>query len=250
MKFEVIGWTNYEDEKYPAHCGDYDAVDRAVAEAIRTGGFRFGGDTHQSDDACTPVLSDGTRAQFSFREWGYIMAEALSLYDENGPDYMAWYMDIERTLLDGEELVLPPAGVDESRIRPRAELAETFPFEVSPAAFDAVASGKKTVEFCTRENGLEAVCEGDFLLYQCGEKRCRVKVKSVESFPSFTALFGGDEADEKELRRRKNLVRRALYRGYNAPALHRELAEKYPNGERELYFAAAFTFARAGEEKA
>ncbi len=249
MKFSVIGWTSYEDEKFPAHCEDYDAVDGAVAEAIRAGGFRFGGDTHQNGDTCTPVLSDGTRAQFSFREWGYVMAEALSLYDESGPDYMAWYMDIERTLLGGEKLVLPPAGVDESRIRPREELAETFPFSVSPAAFDAVASGKKTVEFCARENGLERVCRDDFLLYECGEKRCRVRVTSVEHFPSFAALFGGED-DGEELRRRKNLVRRALYEGCDAPALRCELAEKYPNGEKELYSVAAFTFARADEEEA
>ena len=249
MKFSVIGWTNYEDERYPEHRGDYGAVDRAVEEAVKAGGFRFGGDTHQSDAPCTPVLSDGTRALFSFREWGYVMAEALSLYNENGLDYMAWYMDIERTLLEGEELVLPPAGVDESRIRPREELAETFPFPVSPAAFDAVASGKKTVEFCTLENGLERVCKGDFLFYECGERRCRVKVKSVETFASFAALFG-EETDARELRRRKNLIRRALHEGCDAPALHRDLSARYPSGDSELYSVAAFTFVRAGEEKA
>lgn len=247
MKFSVIGWTHYEDETYPEHRGDYDAVDRAVEEAVKSGGFRFGGDTHQSGAPCTPVLSDGTRALFSFREWGYVMAEALSLYNENGLDYMAWYMDIERTLVEGEELVLPPAGVDESRIRPRAELAETFDFSISPAAFDAVCTGKKTVEFCTRENGLERVCAGDFLRYECGGKTCRVQVTRVESFPSFSALFGGEE-DEKERRRRKNLVRRALYKGCDAPALFRELTAKYPSGEKELYSAVAFTFVRVPEE--
>ncbi len=249
MKFEVIGWTNYEDETYPEHRGDFGAVDCAVEEAIRRGGYRFGGDSHQNGETCTPVLSDGTRALFSFREWGYIMAEALDLRTENGLDYMEWYMDIEKSLIDGEELVYPPAGVEKSRIKPRAEFAETFPFAVSPAEFEAIVSGKKRVELCTKEGGRERVCRDDFLLFACGEQTCRVQVTGVESFESFAALFGNAaEGAESETARRKNLVNCALYEGCDPPALHRSLAARYPNGESELYSVAAFTFARVSEK--
>ncbi len=249
MKFEVIGWTHYEDDTYPIHRGDYGAVDLAVEEAVRAGGYRFGGDTHQGGETCTPVLNDGTRVLYSFREWGYVMAEALSLYTDNGLNYMEWYMDIEKTLIEGVELVLPPAGVDRSRIKKRAELAETFSLHVSPAVFAAVAAGKKTVEICTKEEELERLCKGDFLLYVCGEKQCRVKVKMAESFASFDALFMmSEEISESERRHRRALVQSALYEGCSPEALYEALKARYPKGNSELYSVQAITFGRIPEK--
>ncbi len=242
MNFQVIGWTDYENDAYPMHSGDFGAVDRAVVEAIRAGGFRFGGDTHQSGAPCTPVLNDGTRACYSFREWGYLMAEAYELRLGDDWDYMAWYMDIQKEL-DGETLILPPAGVDKARIVARSELCEEFSVPVSPAALNAVRRGAKTKEILTKENGFERVCKGDVLCFTCGEV-CRVRVTKTEDFASFDALFKGSEWDsERELRRRKRMISCALYAGCDAEQLYRSLSARFPDGGSG-FSTVVFSFVR------
>lgn len=220
MKFEVIGWTNYDDETYPEHQGDFGAVEFAVAEAIRRGGYRFGGDTHQGAETGTPVLNDGTRACFSFREWGYLMAEALSLEGPDGPAYMEWYMDLEKELSGDVELVLPPDGVEKSRIKKRAALAETFSVPVLPEEFEAAAAGKKTAAFFPKAGEFDRICRGDALAFSSEDRTflCRVARTEVFSVPE---LFGSADGPFPE--RRKLLLKRARFGEFRTADALREL---------------------------
>lgn len=207
MKFRVIGWTHYEDEAYPEHRGDFGAVEHAVAEAIRAGGYRFGGDTHQGAETGTPVLNDGTRACFSFREWGYLMAEALSLQGPDGPAYMEWYMDLEKVLSGDVELVLPPNGVEKSRIEKRAALAETFSVPLLSEEFEAVAAGKKTAAFFPKAGEFDRICRGDALAFSSEGRTVLCRVAQTEVY-SASELFGGG-LPEIVARRSELLVKRA-----------------------------------------
>lgn len=188
MKFEVVGWLSYDDYDYPFHEGEHGAVDRAVIKAIREGGYRFGGNTQEYCSSGVPVLNDGTRAYYSWRGWGSIMAQALELPSRGGYEYMAFYMDhpdIETGR--SREIILPPRGVDTSLFKKREELSEEFEMHLVPAAFEAVVSGKKAVELRALDEKRGLVCAGDYITFLCGEKSCRKKVRLVYDY-----FDGGD----------------------------------------------------------
>lgn len=241
MKFQVIGWTYYEDD-YPVHEGDEESVIRAVIEAIREGGFKFGGNSHDSALSGVPVLNDGTMACFSWRTWGGIMAEALRLPNNNGMAYTVWYMDNRERLL-GEtprEIVLPPRGVDKARIVPRETLAETFEMHLVPAAFQAVKSGEKTVEIRRFDEKRLLVCKDDFIDFLFENEHCLVRVKSTDTFPFRTLLGTSPQETEWERERLKEgeeLLKRAAFAGYETPEKLREfLKTTYPNEQTAIVF--------------
>lgn len=220
MKFQVIGWTDFQDETYPEHDGESGAVDRAVVDALREGGYRFDGAAHQYQDSGTPVLSDGTRACYSMRAWGATMADALSVPNDDGMAYMDWYIDEEDLLREEPKFVLPPRGVDKTRIVPREMLCEEFEMHLAPAAFDAVSSGTKTVELRRWDEKRSLVCKDDLITFLCGERRCRVKVTEVRDFPSFDSLFDFRPSrydTEEEIAERRAIVRAALFPGCDTP---------------------------------
>ena len=246
MKFEVIGWTYDTDRRFPDHKGDSGAVLRAIVEALRAGGYKFGGNTHQDGATGTPVLNDGTKMCYSWRGWGGVMARALNLPDKNGMAYMAWYMDTIEAMMGEKrrEIVLPPWGVDEKRIKPRAELAETFEMHLCPEAFEAVSTGKKTVELRLNDEKHGCICRGDFIEFVCGERRCRVHVTRVEYFENFGELFEaqGAHEEEKAYRHRLALVRRAGFGTCkNAQTLSDFLGSVYPEERRKAYRAMAIS---------
>lgn len=242
MKFEVIGWTNGDDERFPDHFLEFASVERAVIKALREGGYLFDGAAHQYDPAGTPVLNDGTKAAFGMRAWGYLMAEALSAEDGEDHDYMEFYID-EADLYDQIEegkpsrAVLPAAGVDRRRILPRKALAEEFEMHLSPAAFEAVVSGKKTADIRLNDEKRRFVCRGDRIVFLCGEKRCAVRVTLEESFSSLGNLFCKKVEpweDKRSVNRRLALVRRALFPGCETrEALYRHLFDIYAGEKLE-----------------
>ncbi len=240
MKFQVIGWTDYNDEQFPEHEGDHTAVDRAVASALREGGYRFDGIAHQYGTRCTPVLNDGTRACYSLRAWGATMAEALGLSDPAA--YIEWMVNEEDMLREQSCFVLPPAGADKGRILPREKLAEEFCMHLIPEAFEAVRTGKKRVELRLSDDKRAMICKGDFIRFSCGEEDCLVRVTDAEAFFSFDALFSAEAYSEEELAHRHALVRAACFPGCETPEkLRAFLASVYP--EPTPYPALALSIA-------
>lgn len=75
MKYEVIGWTDYENYSLEDGVIDDDAVE-AVIEDIRSHGYKFTGYHHQERDNCVPVLNDGLARRFSRRGFAAVMAKA------------------------------------------------------------------------------------------------------------------------------------------------------------------------------
>lgn len=125
MKYKVIGWTNYDNEKYPCFDGsndEYAAAYSAVVDEIREKGYRFSGDYHQWGESGSPVLNDGTLFILSMRGWGALMSEAVEPDNSDSMAYMNWYMDC--LPLHGEErrTVYPEARVDDSQIVDRSEI--------------------------------------------------------------------------------------------------------------------------------
>ncbi len=75
MKLKVIGWTHYEDTRFPE--GEYShAAEAAIIAAICECGFEFTGWHHQEALYGAPVLNDGCIYRYSQRGWGRVMAEA------------------------------------------------------------------------------------------------------------------------------------------------------------------------------
>lgn len=249
MKFEVIGWTSYDNNRYPVHKGDVGAVERAVLEALRAGGYRFGGNRHQDDDSCTPVLNDGTRVCYSSRGWGGIMALALDIPDPKGMAYMQWYMDNIELLL-GEpkrKIVTPPWDiVDDRLIKKRAELAENFEMPLCPEAFEAVVSGKKTAILRLSCGEWKCVCRGDTIDFLCGEERCRVRVTNAENFDALHKFFGTDPyawESDFAFRHRRSLLRRARFGAYNTEEeLFSYVDALYSEEDKKHYRAKAISF--------
>ena len=230
MRFKVIGWTDYEDEDYPEHEGDYAAVDAAVLSALREGGYRFDGTVHQYGSCGTPVLSDGTRVCYSMRTWGMVMAEALGLPDPYGSSYVKWMIDEEDLLREKSCFVLPPCGANKEDILPREALAEEFSMHLVPSAFEAVRAGKKRAELRLRDKERTAICKGDTILFSCGEESLRVRVTDAEDLPSFDALFSAKAYSEEELAHRRALVEDACFEGCETPEkLRAFLASVYPD---------------------
>ena len=114
QKVKVVGWVDYDDGYFPSReKNDADALD-AIVEEIRAHGYLFGGDAHQDKSGCTPVLSDGTKAIFSWRGWGYVIAVAYDLHGADGKyDHLCGYMD---DMIKPEARRYPVKGVDFSAI--------------------------------------------------------------------------------------------------------------------------------------
>ncbi len=259
MKLEVIGWTYDTNRRYPLHSGHSGAVLRAVVNALREGGYKFGGNSHEDAMTGTPVLNDGTRVCYSWRGWGGVMAKALNLRNEDGYSYMSWYMDTMEVMLGGtrREIILPPWGVDEKRIVKRAALSETFELELCPSAFEAVAAGKKTVELCLCDEQHECVCRNDFIEFFCGEKRCRVHVTNAEVYDDLEDLFSAERLGSENDRRfahRLSLLKRARFEGCNTAeeqmAALRALCPPAPKkGPRRITLFMAISFRLAEEPR-
>lgn len=123
--YKVIGWTDYDDDYFPINDGD-DGVFDAVVEAVRDCGYMFGGDSHQDMSGCCPVLNDGTRACFSWRGWGGVIAAA---YERHGKyDYMGGYMD---EMIVPSAICRPSRYVDYSAIND--EKSKTFTLRLPPS---------------------------------------------------------------------------------------------------------------------
>ena len=75
MKYEVIGWTDYDCRTAECAPVDDDAVEAVIAD-IREHGYMFTGYHHQEYPNCVPVLSDGYCRLFSRRNFAAVMAKA------------------------------------------------------------------------------------------------------------------------------------------------------------------------------
>lgn len=125
MKYKVIGWTDYDNEKYPdfdEYGGDYGSAHSAVIDEIREKGYRFSGDYHQYGESGCPVLNDGTRFILSMRGWGALMSEAVEPDNSDSMAYMNWYMDCLPLHGKKRRPVYPEACVDDSQIVDRSEI--------------------------------------------------------------------------------------------------------------------------------
>ena len=139
MKYEVIGWTSFNNRRYDDfEEKDYndDCVARlAIIEDIRKNGYSFGGDAHQYIKGCAPVLNNGKIYRCSMRVWGAIMAEAWNAPNEDGYGYMIWYMDdyrVEDRPENARKLKYPKSKVDRKRIIRNAEYVTTIPDNYEP----------------------------------------------------------------------------------------------------------------------
>ena len=104
MKYEVIGWTDYENYSLEDGVIDDDAVE-AVIEDIRSHGYMFTGYHHQERDNCVPVLNDGLARRFSRRGFAAVMAKA---HGYNEPmDYVFFMEDFS---IREEALSFPTFG--------------------------------------------------------------------------------------------------------------------------------------------
>lgn len=199
--YKVIGWTDFHNEEYPPS-GWSVAIDYAVIAELKEKGYRFGGDAHQMRDGCCPVMNDGTRALYSPREWGALMATALGIEGEYA--YMEWYSDCwTRSGIVGENgverrSVYPAPAVDRTLISEKLRGREIRTMHLDDDNYRLVESGEKTVEVRLNDAKRRAVEAGDILVFFCfdGEMKITVtEVVKVHRFDSFGQLFASGLAE-------------------------------------------------------
>lgn len=110
MKYKVIGWTNNDDDRYPATELDCDEKYDAIVEDIRANNYKFNGWEHHENDSCTPVLNNGKRVCCSQRGFAGLMAYAHNVDNWDGRAYIYYH------LTELEDAKYPEAYVDDSAI--------------------------------------------------------------------------------------------------------------------------------------
>ncbi len=75
MKYRVVGWTYYDDDRVEDGALTW-AARVAILDEIKRNGYEFSGWDHQEEYNCVPVLNDGKKRTYSQRGWGDVMAEA------------------------------------------------------------------------------------------------------------------------------------------------------------------------------
>lgn len=120
MKLKVIGWTHFDDRKYPEKEIDSVAY-QAIYDEIKENGYLFSGWHHNEIDKCAPVLNDGCIRRFSQRSWGSLMADVLG---EKGRYAYARYSFNTHFDVDEDRIKLPDKEVNEAEILPEKELYE------------------------------------------------------------------------------------------------------------------------------
>lgn len=181
MKYEVIGWTSCTDSRFLSHSPVTACVELAVRKEIVEHGYCFGGDMHE--DYC-PVLCDGTLVDLSWRGWGGLMARARG---ENGDyDYMHYYMNV---LIGPALCKYPEEKPDPKRIVPKLTLAEKFVMHLKDDMFDAMARGKKRVEFRLFDEKRKAIDIGDYIEFVGSSGRILKRVADIFIDTNFEELF-------------------------------------------------------------
>lgn len=192
---KVIGWTRYDDSKYPTSESSV-AVDDAIITELREKGYKFGGDSHQNEDCCCPVLNNGKKALFSMRGWGKLMAQALEI-----DSYMEWYMDgwLHKEIGNDDgtfpECVYPRQGVDEALISPLLQGKTLHTMHLDSAPFKKIESGEKTVEVRLNDEKRQKVKVGDIIAFFNDYDDINIivtEVVSLRHFSSFIKLFASD----------------------------------------------------------
>ena len=136
MKYEVIGWTDYDNKKYADFAyNDYDeycAARLAIIEDIRKNKYMFSSDNHYYGVGCVPVLNNGMAFRCSGREWGAVMAEAWNTPNNEGLGYAFWYLG-DFSVEDLKKVKTPKSFVDDSKILPSGTVFDTaFPSRYMP----------------------------------------------------------------------------------------------------------------------
>lgn len=197
MKYEVIGWASCYEDRYPFHDPITASVDAAIIKDIREHGYLFGGDRHE--DYC-PVLNDGTKASYSWRGWGRIIALA---YGEEGEySYMCGYMDsmIKPKARKYPDMRFP----NDERIVPKEMLAEVLVMHLNDDMFEAVKAGTKTVEIRLFDEKRKHVDIGDYIDFRKASDETQHvlrKVTNIDLAETFERMFLKNYyADDKVLR--------------------------------------------------
>lgn len=185
MKYEVIGWTSVGCGAYSAHEPITASVDAAVIKEIRKHKYLFGGDEHEYH---CPVLNDGTYVCYSWRGWGRIIA--LSYGAEGDYAYMCGYMD---ALIKPKARKYPETKApDESRMVPKESLTETFEMHLADDMFDAVKTGRKTVEIRLFDEKRKKVDVGDYIEFirqSDDSDRVKMRVADLDIWETFEKAF-------------------------------------------------------------
>ena len=213
MKYEVIGWVNYDAELPIGELSD--AACQAIIDDIREHHYLFNGNDHHWRDFCTPVLNDGKKRVFSQRSWGGIMAEAHGRF---GPMDYADYAFV--TFEDDDNSVYPTLAYDKGDVKSISKRRDHYQF--CSSAFE---DGFKD----TLERGLLVlpdlpelanIDKGDIVEFQIGYTAYEAKVKKVSrqwmllgyDFPSLNVMSMYPTPEEEEaLREIEEKKKRLLF---------------------------------------
>lgn len=181
MRYEVIGWVDSEECDYPKHKDITAPVDAVIIKEIRMHGYLFGGDAHER---YCPLLNDGTYVRYSWRGWGRIMALAHGYKDE---DYMLAYMD---DLIDPKMRKYPgDLEIDDTKIKLKEHLADTFVMHLSEEMFLAMKEGTKTVEVRLFDDKRKLVDIGDYIEFYNNDDYIKLRVLDIRIEHTFKELF-------------------------------------------------------------
>ena len=171
MKYQIIGWTAYDDPSFAA-CPPSYAAENAIVDELRAQGYRFTGYHHQENAFCCPVLNDGKKRLFSQRAFGELMARAQGL--EGIFDYANF--SYPREAHDDWHFPTQAPRLDE--ICPANTLCQTVALQVDAHTLKtATHDGMLSI---VEQGSLRLLERGDQLLLRTPEKSISVSVTDVQ----------------------------------------------------------------------
>ena len=234
MRYEVIGWVDSEESDYPKHKDITASVDAVIIKEIRKHGYLFGGDAHER---YCPLLNDGTYVRYSWRGWGRIMALAHGYKAE---DYMLAYMD---DMIDPKMRKYPVVlEIDDSRIKFKENLADTFVMHLNEEMFFAMKEGTKTVDVRLFDDERKLVDIGDYIEFHNksdDDTFIKMRVLDIRIEHTFKEIF----------ERNIDLWNTSLYytpeqlgypKEYSLEKLIKEMYKWYSKEQEEKYGVIAF----------
>lgn len=229
MQYEIIGWTDYEDENFPSIISDdfpyaLCRLRTTVIEEIRRKGYRFCGTFHHMGDSGVPVFNSEEAYRVSEREWGSIMAQAWHEDNRNGFAYAHYLYDCENPfeperfvnfskIADKSLLEFSPLSneVQYMAISKQylGDYAENNDITIEPELFDAtfgfvvnmflddipfnqILNGEKSIELRLYDEKRKTIQCGDtiqFFRKNHEEDHFCARVTNVHRFNSFLDLF-------------------------------------------------------------
>ncbi|MBQ2712013.1 MAG: hypothetical protein IJF71_01410 [Clostridia bacterium] len=172
MKYEIIGWTEYDNYHFEVGENSY-AVINVLIDEIKRNGYSFTGRHHQESAFCAPVFNDGKLRKFSATDFGAIMAEAYGFRGKYDYSRYAFCTSNPKDPI----YVRPTQKVDKNKIVEAEMLVEEYTVEATAQQCQDAQNGTVVIADAPELRFIDA---GDRLILRSKSGEQRYKIREIE----------------------------------------------------------------------